>query len=92
MRDNCLRWFGHIQNRHLSAPIRKCDDINLNKAGGRGKAKLTCTYAIEKDVKECEQCDDLGLDHIEWRKRIYVADSVIITKAELSQHRFNSVN
>lgn len=34
MRENCLRWFGHVQRRILSAPVRKCDDISLNQVRG----------------------------------------------------------
>lgn len=41
MRENLLTWFGHVQRRPLSAPVRKCNDINLNRAGVRGRIKLT---------------------------------------------------
>lgn len=39
MRENHLRWFGHIQCRSLSTPI-KSDGINLNQARGRIKVNM----------------------------------------------------
>lgn len=37
LRENHLRWSEHIQCRSPSAPLRKCDDINLNQARDRGQ-------------------------------------------------------
>lgn len=52
MRDNRLRWFGHmIQCRPSIAPVRECNDINLNKVRNRGKPKLTWTIIIQKNLR-----------------------------------------
>lgn len=75
MRDNRLRWFGHIQHRPLSAHITKCEDFNLNQPRGRGRPKLTGRpLLIKKDIKESDLCDDLALNRIGWWKIIHVAN------------------
>lgn len=68
MRENRLRWFGHVQRMPPNAPLRTCDDISLNQARGRGRPKLTWTSAIRKDMKDCDLYPDLALDCVEWRK------------------------
>ena len=40
IRENRLRWFGHIQRRPINTPVRKSDAIHIN-ARGRGRPKLT---------------------------------------------------
>jgi len=40
MRENRLRWFGHVQRRHTDAPVRRVKRINLGqvkRAQGRPK-------------------------------------------------------
>lgn len=74
MRKDRLRWFGHVQCKPLSAPIRKSDDIDINQARERGMPKLTWKVAIRKDMKACDLYPDLALDSVEWRKRIYITD------------------
>ena len=29
MRENCLRWFGHVRRRFTDAPVRQAERINL---------------------------------------------------------------
>lgn len=48
-RENHLRWFGLVQSTLLSAPIRKCDGININK-DRRGISELTQASIIKKDM------------------------------------------
>lgn len=75
MRNNPLRWFNHIQHRLLSAPVRKCEDFNLNQPRGRGRTKLRGhSLLIKKDMKDSDLCDDLALNNIGWWKIIHVAN------------------
>lgn len=73
MRKNLLRWFGHLKRRPLSAHIWKCNDINPNHATSWGRPKLTRT-SINTNRYEGVTYDDLAFDHIEWWKKIHVAD------------------
>ena len=42
MRENRLRWFGHIQRRPINDPDRKSGAIHIEgNAKGRGRPKLT---------------------------------------------------
>ena len=31
MRENCLRWFGHVRRRPTDAPVRRAERINLRQ-------------------------------------------------------------
>lgn len=52
------------QHSTPSAPVRKCDDINLNQARGRGKSKLTWKLTIQKNIKDWGLCRDLAFDRM----------------------------
>lgn len=75
MRENRLRWFGHVKCRPLGTPVMKSNNITTNgNARGRGRSKLTWPKTIKNDLIACSLSDDLALDRLEWRKRIHVAD------------------
>ena len=75
MRENRLRWFGHVQRKPLDAPVRKSDLLTIHgNAKGRGRPKLTLTKIIKKDISICNLSVSLALNRIEWRKQIHVVD------------------
>ena len=75
MRENQLRWFGHIQRRPLDDPVRKSDLLTIyGNARGRGRPKLTWIEIIKKYITSCNLSVSLALDRSEWRKQIHVAD------------------
>ena len=40
MRENRLRWFGHVRRRPIDAPVRRVEHINLEQVKrARGKLK-----------------------------------------------------
>ena len=66
MRENRLRWFGHIQ-RPTNAPVRKSDAIHIEgNARGRGRPKLTWIEIIKKYLVWCGLTDIMALDRVEW--------------------------
>ena len=51
MRENRLRWFGHVQRRPFSAPVRRIDEIIVDGARRfRGRPKMTWLEVIKKDM------------------------------------------
>ena len=66
MRENRLRWFGHIQRRPTNAPVRKSDAIHIEgNARGRERPKLTCVEIIKKDLVWCGLTNIIALDRVE---------------------------
>ena len=53
MRENRLRWFGHIQRRPINTPVRKSDAIHIeDNARGRGRPKWETKINLDRDNKE----------------------------------------
>ena len=66
MRENRLRWFGHIQQKPLDAPVMKNDLLTIHgNARGRGRPKLTWIEIIKKDTTICNLSVSLVLNRIE---------------------------
>jgi len=42
LRETRLRWFGHVRRRSVSAPVRRCEAIDLLQyRRGRGRPKTS---------------------------------------------------
>ncbi|KAM2015880.1 hypothetical protein ACFX16_046360 [Malus domestica] len=51
MRENRLRWFGHVQRRPTDAPIRRCDyETEVQGRRGRGRPRKTLEETLRKDL------------------------------------------
>ena len=51
MRENRLRWFGHILQRPLDATVRNSNFLLVHGNGrDRGRSKITWTEIIKKDI------------------------------------------
>lgn len=75
LRENRLRWFGHVQRRPVDAPVRKSDRIVVPGDGrGRGRPKLTWESVVKHDMNIFNLSEHIALDRAEWRKRIHTAD------------------
>ena len=75
LRENRLRWFGHVKRRPINAPVRKSELINIaGNARGRGRPKLTWGEVVRQDMSVCGLTEDIAFDRSEWRNRIHVAD------------------
>ena len=49
MRENQLRWFGHVKRRPTDALVRRCDkETEIHGQMGRGRPKKT----LERDSKK----------------------------------------
>ena len=75
IRENRLRWYGHVRRRPTNEAVRKTELLTVEgDTKGRGRPKLTWSGIIRKDMSVCGLNEDIVHDRAEWRKRIHVAD------------------
>ena len=75
MRESRLRWFGHVQRRPMTAPVRRSETIQVEGARrNKGRPKLTWVEVVKRDMAACNLTADKALNSAEWRNRIHVAD------------------
>jgi len=74
MRENRLRWFGHVRRRPTDAPVRRVKLIKLGQVKrAQGRPKKTWMEVIQ-DIKAKGLNEGILLDRNEWRKLIHVPD------------------
>ena len=77
MRENCLRWFGHIRRRPTDAPVRNVEKIDIVQGKKlRGRPKMTWMEVVKKDMKLLELEERMVIDRNVWRRRIHVLDRI----------------
>ncbi|KAM2796144.1 hypothetical protein COP1_007305 [Malus domestica] len=75
MRENRLRWFGHVQRRPTDAPIRRCDNgTEVQGRRGRGRPRKTLEETLRKDLEYLDLTKDMTQDRAQWRSKIHIAD------------------
>ncbi|KAM1087697.1 hypothetical protein ACFX2B_013050 [Malus domestica] len=75
MRENKLRWFGHVQRRPTDAPIRRCDyGTEVQGRRGRGRPRKTLEETLRKDLEYLDLTEDMTQDRTQWRSKIHIAD------------------
>ncbi|XP_065866590.1 uncharacterized protein [Euphorbia lathyris] len=76
MRENRLRWFGHVRRRALDAPVRRTEEWQRDVVvRGRERPKQTWRRVIESDMSLLGIEENMVVDRTEWRERICVADT-----------------
>jgi hypothetical protein len=49
MKENHLRWFGHVQKRAINAPVKKSELIQVDRMKkDRGRPKITLIEVVKK--------------------------------------------
>ncbi|CAL5439689.1 unnamed protein product [Camellia sinensis] len=77
LRENRLRWFGHIQRRPTDAVVKRCDAVTVDgSVRGRGRPRLTLTSVINRDMNLLNLTNEMAFDRAAWRRRIHVADPI----------------
>ena len=75
LRENRLRWFGHVRRRPSGAPVRKVEEWDQ---GGlkrsRGRPKMTWLEGVRRDMKFLGLQENEVSDRRGWRRKIYVDD------------------
>ena len=75
MRENRLRWFGHVRRRPADAPVRRVEFIKLGQVKrAQGRPKKTWMEVIRQDIEAKCLNEGILLDRNEWRKLIHVPD------------------
>ncbi|KAM1225087.1 hypothetical protein ACFX2G_044844 [Malus domestica] len=75
MRENRLRWFGHVQRRPTDAPIRRCDyGTEVQGRRGRGRPRKTLEETLRKDLEYLDLTEDMTHDRTQWRSKIHIVD------------------
>ena len=77
MRENRLRWFGHVRRKPIKTPMKRVDELEqvVNKRG-RGRPKKTLGETLKFDMKCMSLNEDLTKDRNTWKSRIHVADPI----------------
>jgi len=77
MRENRLRWFGHVRRRPTEAPVRKLEEWGNGKiARGRGRPKQSWIRVVENDLRYLGLSENMALERTTWRERIRVDDEI----------------
>jgi len=61
--ENRLRWFGHVERRHVDAVVRRVDQMEESQVKrGRGRLRKTIRETIIKDLEVNELDPNLVYD------------------------------
>ena len=75
MRENHLRWFGHVRRRPTDAPVRRVERISLGQVKrAQERSKKIWMEVIRQDVEAKVLSEGILLDRNEWTTLIYVLD------------------
>jgi len=74
IREDRLRWFGHIRRR-TDAPVKRCEKNDRpDYRRSRGRLKKSWSEVIINDLKISGLVEDMAQDRRLWRSRIKVID------------------
>ncbi|KAL7248052.1 hypothetical protein ACSBR2_002871 [Camellia fascicularis] len=63
LRENRLRWFGHIQRRPTEAVVKRCDTITVDgSVRGRGRPRLTLVSVANRDMDFFKLTNEMASD------------------------------
>jgi len=75
MRENQLKWFGHIQRKRISVPIKKNCGMIINGAMGTGRRpSQTWMEATKKGMALLHFMKMMALIRANWKEKIHAAN------------------
>ena len=73
LRENRLRWFGHVVRMEEGDVIKRVRKMQIpGEARGRRRPKFTWDVVIKKDMAYCKLHEEMALDRSEWRVAIRI--------------------
>ena len=77
MRENRLRWFGHVGRRPIDALVRRVEKIDIEQGKIlRGRPKITWIEVVKRDMKLLELEERMVAVRNVWRRKIHVLDRI----------------
>nr|GEW71481.1 hypothetical protein [Tanacetum cinerariifolium] len=70
MREERLRWFGHVKRRPQTAPVRRVEALLVDGLRRKSRPKLRWEDRLKLDMKELLLSEDMTSDMNAWRDRI----------------------
>ena len=74
LRENRLRWYGHIQRREETHATKKVLNMAVQGKRSRGRPELRWVYVINQGMKKLNLKTDDAMDRKLWKKHITTAD------------------
>ena len=74
MRENRLRWFGHVQRKTHDALVRRIECIIVEGKRSQGRPRRTWEEQIKSDMHEVHLSKELTRDRGRWQHLIHVLD------------------
>ena len=71
IRENKLRWFGHVQRKTHDVPVRRIECIIVEGKKSRGRPRRTWEEQIKSDMHELHLSEDLSRDKGSWWRLIH---------------------
>ncbi|KAL7229474.1 hypothetical protein ACSBR2_008059 [Camellia fascicularis] len=77
LRENKLRWLGHMQRRPTEPVLKRCDTVMVDDSSREmGRPRLTWTSVVNRDMNLLNLTNEMTLDRVECRRKIHAADPI----------------
>ena len=86
LRDNRLRWFGHVQRRDKDEARRRALQMTVDGKRNRDRPKLRCRDLVEEDMARNQMTTEMAEDRKHWRVMIR---AVILLSIEAERLEFD---
>ena len=70
LKQNRLRWYGHVLRKEDNDWVKKCMEYEVEGARPRGRPKKTWREIVEKDCQACKLNREDAKDRNRWIKQI----------------------